>query len=169
MKYLIVLLVVVFIYSCNTDNEEYMSGKKVKIESITENNMPYLDINENDLKSTNLKSNILNAQISYSAFKRAMKFIEQDSISFLLKYQITSGKDINISPVLQDLIEGIIYFSNQGIEEAIKNNPELKEALKADGNLIGGIETKDKMTNTAIPSWERAKDIIDKYRGIKMK
>jgi len=169
MKTFIQLSLLAFLlYSCNISNEKNKLNPKIAVNTEAEKNMPYLNIKESSLKSLDVKTNLLNKQIAYSAYKRATKFIDHDSITLKMVYKIESGEQINISPLLQDFIEGIIYFSNKEIEEALEKNPGLKKRLLTSKQVVfSGEQRQKEFTNKEIPSWAKAYKIIQDYRKIK--
>ncbi len=92
-------------------------------------NLPFLSINNSNLKSLSQEEQNDCTQILYCALKRAYNYIEFDTLNCQYKYKVTAGNQINMCPLLHNLVIYIIDKTNKGYELILKNNPTLKREL----------------------------------------
>ena len=160
------LILIVAFFSCK-EQEKINVPPTIKVDKLPEKDMPYLRVDESELKSTNPEDNKRKSQIAYSAYKRGYKYVFLDTINFRLVYPIKSGDEINISPLLNEFIECNVYYSNKSIQIWFKEQPKNTELLK---DALKTTYAKEKPKNITFADssymieWSEYVGIIKKYR-----
>jgi len=136
-KYLFLIGIIMYLSSCDSNNESQSIGKPVNHDGNPAYQEHYLDV-DFDKVNTQLKSGKLSDEekkvkvsMVYSAFRRAHEHTEiQDG---LFQLNVESGKEIGISPTLFKIIKATLDETNEGILKAREQNPDRKINGKADG------------------------------------
>ncbi|MEN8120073.1 MAG: hypothetical protein ABFS35_06990 [Bacteroidota bacterium] len=164
-KHALLILMVVF-FSCKQTNNVNISPKII-VNKLPEKDLPYLKVDESQLKITSPEEDKRKAQIMLSGYKRAYKYIDLDTINFNLIYSIKSGDEINISPLINEYIESIVYFSNKNFQAILKEHPEhiegLKDAMKKKFSKEGRAN-KEFVNNLPDRVWSLMIGGVKKYR-----
>ena len=143
------------------------TSSTITVNKLPEKDMPYLEVKESELKSTNPEEDKRKAQIAFSAYKRGIKYVILDTLNFELIYPIKSGDEINISPLLNEYMESHVYNSNIFIQTMFKEQPEHTELLKQSLITAHSKERRKNLTfvdGSHLPEWSVFVGIIKKYR-----
>ena len=160
------IILIVILFSCK-QQEKVNIPPEIIVDKLPEKDMPYLEVKESQLKSTNPEEDKRKAQILYSAYKRGIKYVILDTLNFELIYPIKSGDEINISPLLNEYIECNVYYSNKSIQKWFTEQPEITEQLK---QALKTRYAKEKPKNITFADgsymmdWSVFEKTIKKYR-----
>lgn len=149
--------------SCNNEsvkNEKPKENSEILQTKLPEKDMPYLEIKESQLKSSDGLTDEQKMQILYSALKRSMKYIEQDSTTLMSHVLIKSGNEINISPLLFEYLEITVKQTNEGIKKALDFNYKGFKVNRSD--LYIDWANTSTMSNELVKGehWKEVKKII---------
>lgn len=164
--------------ACNESvkNEKPKVSSEIVQNTLLEKDMPYLEIKENQLKSSNGLSDKQKVQILYSTLKRGSKYIKQDTVTLMSHLTIISGDDINVSPLCYEYLEILVKQANDGIEWGLKTRDSIALAnglplIKDKSSfLIDWAASSETMSNEGITDgsqWQVFMKAIEEYRQTK--
>jgi len=130
MKKIALLLVAIIfvIFGCN--NEESKTEALKNHSQRIANKYPYINLKSENMNGITLKDSLMRKQMMYSAYKRAVEYMTYDTTTCKIVYSIKNGKEIGISPLLQELIKFSIKKSNDNINLLCKKSPVWKKEFK---------------------------------------